>query len=109
MAFCFDTGHAHACRVDIETALAALDGRVEALHIHDNDGVSDQHLAPHMGTVDWDKFARALRRIRYRGAISFETFNLFSRIPPEKAEDEMRKLCECGRSFARALTQGGQE
>lgn len=98
--FCFDTGHAYACRIDMEKALVTLGGRVEALHIHDNDGVSDQHLAPGMGTVNWKKLAEGLHKIGYRGAISFETFNMFSRIPPERVDDAMRRLCEWGRALA---------
>lgn len=101
--FCFDTGHAHACRVDIPQALRTLGERIVALHIHDNDGLSDQHLAPGMGTVDWDAFARGLGEINYQGAISFETFNLFSRVAPDGVDEEMRRLSACGRAFSQRV------
>ena len=99
-AFCFDTGHAHACRVDIKQALHTLGGRVQALHIHDNDGVSDLHLAPYMGTVNWQSFAEGLQDIRYEGAISFETYAVFGRLPPALIDRQMQFICECGRMFA---------
>ena len=50
-AFCFDTGHAMLTGRDVYSALMKLGGRVEALHIHDNDGRTDQHLAPYMGHI----------------------------------------------------------
>ena len=37
-AFCLDTGHAMLTGRDIYTAIMKLGGRIETLHIHDNDG-----------------------------------------------------------------------
>ena len=30
-------------------------------HLHDNNGIADQHLAPGQGTVDWERIKRILR------------------------------------------------
>ena len=103
--FCFDTGHAHACGIDIKQALVTLGARVVALHIHDNDGLSDQHLIPRMGSIDWDSFTEGLRAIHYTGAISFETFGVFSKLLPEQMDETMRSLSQCGRMFAQKIAE----
>ena len=38
--------------------LERLKDRLIALHIHDNDGSSDQHKIPFTGSVDWPRFMR---------------------------------------------------
>ena len=101
--FCFDTGHAHVCRVDIKEALITLGERVEALHIHDNNGISDQHYAPYMGSIDWNDFMEGLKAIRYKGPISFETYNATNKIPESLIDSEMRFINECGRMFAQRI------
>ncbi len=101
--FCFDTGHANICKTDVRSALVFLGRRVKALHIHDNDGVRDQHLAPHMGTADWDAFAAALKEIRYSGAVSFETHKLWYVLQRDEADRQMRLLSELGRAFAEGI------
>ena len=101
--FCFDTGHAHACRMDIKEALITLGERVEALHIHDNNGISDQHYAPYMGSIDWNDFMEGLKAIRYKGPISFETYNATNKIPESLIDSEMRFINECGRMFAQRI------
>ena len=79
---CFDTGHAHATlsrhtaakRRAVAVALRICAPAVSYLHIHDNDGVQDQHLMPGRGGdapssatpavgegIDWPAVAEALR------------------------------------------------
>ena len=48
----FDAGHAHTMRNTAEF-LKSKD-RISHVHIHDNRGVKDEHLALGDGTVDWD-------------------------------------------------------
>lgn len=47
-----DIGHANVNRLDIEKFLAIYGQRVKGFHVHNNDGVSDQHLDYHNGTAD---------------------------------------------------------
>jgi sugar phosphate isomerase/epimerase len=52
---CLDVGHAHM-NESIETAFKLLRNRIRSTHIHDNDGVEDQHLFPLRnsgGSIDW--------------------------------------------------------
>lgn len=52
--YCFDIGHAHMSR-GIESQFERMKDRIRSTHIHDNDGVSDSHLFPGKGTIDWGK------------------------------------------------------
>ena len=52
-----------------------LGDRLTVTHVHDNNGLDDEHLFPYMGITDWDRFCRALGETGYDGPLSFETFN----------------------------------
>ncbi len=53
-AVCIDVGHLAAfSRIGVRRWWDVLGERTVALHLHDNDGVSDDHLAPGRGIVDF--------------------------------------------------------
>ena len=54
---CFDTGHANLSG-RFEDFARALLPRAICTHIHDNDGNSDQHAFPGLGTINWPVFSR---------------------------------------------------
>jgi sugar phosphate isomerase/epimerase len=71
----WDTGHAN-CRGNRQYEdLMALRGRLDGVHIHDNDGRCDGHTAPPMGTLDWDSVLRGLVDSDYKGYFTFEADN----------------------------------
>jgi len=72
--FCLDTGHAMLLGQDLYTVIHQLGSRIRILHVHDNNGLSDEHLFPYMGITDWDRFCRGLKEINYKNHLSFETF-----------------------------------
>ena len=72
--FCLDTGHANLLHHDFRVIIPIYGNRIKALHIHDNNGSSDQHRAPVTGTINWNHFCSALKNIGYDGDLSFETF-----------------------------------
>ncbi len=47
-----DIGHANVNGLDIERFLAMYGKRVKGFHVHNNDGMTDQHLDYHNGTAD---------------------------------------------------------
>jgi sugar phosphate isomerase/epimerase len=60
--FCLDTGHVNAfSHLPVGRWWDMIGDRVVALHIHDNDGLSDDHLAPGEGTFDFEALAGILR------------------------------------------------
>ncbi len=71
---CLDTGHLNLLRKSFRIYVPILGRRIKALHIHDNNGTTDQHLMPYVGTINWDHFCDSLREIGYDGDLSFETF-----------------------------------
>jgi sugar phosphate isomerase/epimerase len=52
--YCFDIGHAHMAH-GVEDQFERMKDRIRSTHLHDNDGVSDSHLFPGKGTIDWGK------------------------------------------------------
>lgn len=72
---CLDTGHLNLLRQDFAVFIPILGKRIKCLHIHDNNGSSDQHLAPCTGTIDWNRFCESLKAAEYDGDLDFETFN----------------------------------
>lgn len=83
---CVDTGHLNLIGCDQMQYFSIVGKRVKALHIHDNDGITDVHKAPYTGTIEWKSFYSALRKIGYEGDLSFETFRQTS---PELIDPEL--------------------
>ena len=66
-----DTGHGNlVATADSETLAAG--SLLATTHVHDNNGRSDSHLPPGLGTVDWDAWTRALDDVGYRGPVMLE-------------------------------------
>jgi sugar phosphate isomerase/epimerase len=53
-----DVGHAHLSEGGLEHAFELLRPRIHELHVHDNNGLRDEHLWPGSGSIDWAKFIR---------------------------------------------------
>ncbi len=52
---CFDLGHWNVfARCSLENWLSALGSFAVAVHLHDNDGGRDEHLALGQGNIDWE-------------------------------------------------------
>jgi sugar phosphate isomerase/epimerase len=61
-AVCLDTGHINAfSRLPVKRWWDVLGDRVVALHLHDNDGLSDDHLPPGEGIFDFPALVGLLR------------------------------------------------
>ena len=71
---CLDTGHLNLLHKNVTNYIHTVGKRLAALHMHDNDGVSDQHLMPFVGKFRWNEFLAAMKDIGYDGDLSFETF-----------------------------------
>ncbi len=78
---CIDTGHcneaAYYSQVTpaefIRRVGAAIGGhKISVLHLHDNDGRSDQHKMPFSGSIDWKDTLDALDEVGYRGVYNLE-------------------------------------
>jgi len=78
----WDVGHANMQEMPQDEALRLLGDHVCALHIQDNMGDHDSHLAPFLGTLNLDSVIEGLIDIGYNGYFTFEVGRFFT--PSEK-------------------------
>ncbi len=71
---CWDTGHANITGLNQGEEILVLEDTLELIHVHDNDGVVDDHRIPRDKgcTVNWCGIVAALQMIGYCGAIEME-------------------------------------
>jgi len=55
-----------------DLARALGHNRLQALHVHDNDYIGDNHQVPYVGKIDWKKVCQALGEIDYQGDFTYE-------------------------------------
>lgn len=72
VGICLDVGHAWVQGIPMAEGVRQCGERLIATHIQDNDGKSDQHLAPTRGSIDWQAGIAALREIGYDGLFNLE-------------------------------------
>jgi sugar phosphate isomerase/epimerase len=71
VGLCFDSGHANLSGHDFGH-LDPLKDRLIAVHLHDNDGIRDQHKIPFTGTVDWENLAIIIASSAYDQCVNLE-------------------------------------
>lgn len=96
VGICWDTGHAHIAKQPQAESIRLMGHRLHALHIQDNDGISDHHMPPHFGTIEWDPLMAALREINYPGDFTFEAHMIVRRVPEGCKADALRLLKQIG-------------
>jgi len=92
LALAVDTGHGNL------TATAASETRaaghlLRTTHVHDNNGRSDTHDPPGMGTIDWPAWLEALDEVEYDGPVMLECIRHL-REHPECIDDALLLLLE---------------
>jgi sugar phosphate isomerase/epimerase len=78
---CWDTGHAHLVGINQCEALRAMGKHLKALHIADNRGVNDDHVAPYFGTIVWEPIIKTLKEMGYEGDFTYEIHNFTNGLP----------------------------
>lgn len=68
---CLDTGHAHLAG-EMNMVIQKLSGHLNLIHVNDNRGDRDAHLAPGEGDIDWPSVVRELRRNSFHGVLVLE-------------------------------------
>ena len=74
----WDVGHANMQEMPQDEALRILGGHIRGLHVHDNMGDADTHLAPFLGTASMDAVMSGLKDIGYDGYFTFEIGGFFT-------------------------------
>jgi len=72
--FCFDTGHFNVfSRVPLEVWMESMGPRIGQLHLHDNNGMLDEHLPVGQGTFPFREFFGMLRERELKPIITLES------------------------------------
>ena len=99
---CVDIGHTVLVGENPVKMIKTLGHRVAALHVHDNDGIRDEHTVPFHGIIKWNEVAKALKDINYSGEITLETegFMYQCKIPKELVPASANYMAKTARLFA---------
>ncbi|HZY64088.1 MAG TPA: sugar phosphate isomerase/epimerase family protein [Edaphobacter sp.] len=83
-----DLGHAHLSDCGIDASVELLKSRIAELHIHDNQGLKDDHLWPGAGKIDWKNVAKQVAGLP---ATTFSILEIAYE-PEENAESVAKKI-----------------
>ena len=93
LRMCFDVGHAHMTG-NAAAALEACADVIAYLHVHDNDSLTESHMIPGRGSVDWPAIGRAIAKLPRHTPAMLELFDLQPVIESEIAKGLPGKLVE---------------
>ncbi|MDD3382018.1 MAG: sugar phosphate isomerase/epimerase [Bacilli bacterium] len=80
LKFCFDSGHANAFTKNINNFnWNKYKDKLHCVHLHDNNGLCDEHLLPFTGNIDWNKLMIDLNNINYSGNLTLEVIHNFDK------------------------------
>lgn len=92
---CIDTGHAniHQNRINepVTEILELMKHNIIHLHMHDNDGMKDDHQVPGDGSTKWQGVFNELNKSGYNGEIVFELKSDNPLTASERARSIVRK------------------
>ncbi len=99
---CLDIGHAEMAGLNTSAVemIHALGGRLEALHIHDNDRVHDSHQIPFSMNINFAPIVAALRDIGYKGYFTLEADTFLNDYNENNVFEGVKKLAESARRLA---------
>ncbi len=90
LGFCLDAGHVYAfSKTPLNKWLDDLGPRIRHLHLHDNRGESDEHLAPRQGVIDFDLLFSWLSERGMRPVLTLEAHDEKTVIPGLLAVGEL--------------------
>ncbi len=72
LGLCYDSGHGNMGGEGL-AHLVTLGDRLLSVHLHDNEGTSDQHGLLYSGTVDWKRLAWIMAQSAYEKCVSMES------------------------------------
>ena len=72
--FCYDSGHRN-CKTPNEDLLVEFSDKLISIHLHDNNGLEDEHKLPFDGTINWNDIMRNIKKSNYAGALCLEVVN----------------------------------
>ncbi len=99
---CLDVGHMNIHHINPADTVRKLGDRMELMHVHDNNGNTDQHLPIGLGIIDWEDFASALKEINYKGVLSLEvsSFKKYAKLGEQALWDMVKYTYEGAKYIA---------
>ncbi len=93
---CLDIGHAEMKGLETSAVkmIKTLGDRIEALHIHDNDCVYDNHQLPFTMKIDFNAVIKALKEINYRGDVTLEVNGYLESKSEGEIVEKLKKACQ---------------
>ncbi|RKL61838.1 xylose isomerase [Thermoanaerobacteraceae bacterium SP2] len=67
-----DTGHMFVNRESVSDGFLGIENNMLHFHIDDNMGVTDDHMVPGTGSMDYEVFFQNLKKFNYKGFITVE-------------------------------------
>lgn len=71
LGLCYDCGHGNMDANGLGK-MDVIKDRLIAIHLHDNDGINDEHKIPFTSTVDWNRLIDIIARSSYSKCINLE-------------------------------------
>ncbi len=102
LGLCYDSGHGNITQTGLDY-LEKLKDRLICVHLHDNDGSSDQHRLPFSGSIDWLRLTRIIAASSYRGPLNLEVSIRTAEIDDE--EGFLKKAFEAGKRLSMAINE----
>ena len=104
---CLDTSHAgmqglHTSAVQI---IHTLEDRLQAMHLSDSDYRFDLHGLPFTMKYDFEEIIVALKRIGYKGDVTFETDKYTQKFPVELLPSVARQMAAVGAYFKKRIEE----
>ncbi|MBQ6728119.1 MAG: sugar phosphate isomerase/epimerase [Clostridia bacterium] len=98
---CLDIGHAEMMKdgTNAVDLILALNHRLQALHIHDNDKIHDRHQIPFSMDIQFEPIIKALQKIDYKGDFDFETIGYAADLKGNDLLGGLKRLCAVARQF----------
>lgn len=84
MGYAYDSGHAF-CQGNAESLHRLCFSRLATVHLHDNDGIHDQHKMPFTGSIDWNAEAVKLAEAGWKGGALLEVSEKCHRATSQEA------------------------
>ncbi len=93
IGICFDIGHANTVKNSLEFYDEIKEtGKIWDMHLHDNNGDKDDHLAIRKGNINWKDFLKKLKEDNYKGYFSLELDTWNETPEPMKTEERIEAL-----------------
>ena len=106
---CLDLGHcALVGREPADFIREMGKERLQALHVHDVDYLSDCHTMPFMESLNWNSITCALAEIGFEGNLTFEADNFLKKFPKELLPEASRLMAKTGRYLIQCFEAAGK-